>query len=165
MTEGLRVARNTVKVAELHPVMRGRVASLIAHLELAGYRPRIQEAYRSIEQQQQNVKDGHAQVIWSFHNATALDGSPEALAVDLLDDDYPLRPRMRYLMRLAIACQQLKLETGILWGLAAGPRERLSDAIAARREDWISQVGWDPCHVQPSDVTLLQAKHGLRPAA
>jgi hypothetical protein len=164
VTEPARIQRNTAKVLELHPAFGARIVKLIAVMEAAGYRPRIQQAYRSIEEQQKNVAKGVSEVVWSFHNATDPDGTPSALAVDLLDDDSPLRPRMAYLMRLAIECRPLLLQTGILWGMSAGPREQLAAAIAARRFDWVGPMtGWDPLHVQPSDVTLAQAKHGARP--
>jgi hypothetical protein len=165
MTEPARIQRNAVKMLELHPAFGARVLRLIGALESAGYRPRIQQAYRSLEEQQQKLAGGTSEVVWSFHNATNDDGSPAALAVDLLDDDSPIRPRMAYLMKLAIECRALQLQTGILWGLADGPRSRLADAILNGRTDWISGVGWDPTHVQPSDITLAQAKHGMRPAA
>jgi hypothetical protein len=164
MTEPARIQRNTAKVLELHPVFGARIVKLIAAMEAVGYRPRIQQAYRSIEEQQANVTRGVSEVVWSFHNATDPDGKPAALAVDMLDDDSPLNPRKAYLMRLAIECRPLSLQTGILWGLADGPRQRLSDAIEAGRVDWVgSMTGWDPLHVQCSDVTLAQAKHGVRP--
>lgn len=165
MTDAARLARNTSKVLELYPAFGARIVTLIAVMESAGYRPRIQQAYRSLAEQQQNLAKGVSEVVWSFHNATNEDGSPAALAVDLLDDDSPLRPRMAYLMRLGIEAKALLLETGILWGLAEGPRSRLAEAITAGRLDWVGPVGWDPTHTQPSDVTLAQAKHGLRPAA
>jgi hypothetical protein len=165
MTEDARKQRNAVKVLELCPAFGARIVRLIAALENAGYRPRIQQAYRSLEEQQQNVKTGVSEVAWSFHNAVDATGKPEALAVDLLDDDSPVNPRQAYVMRLAIECRALQLETGILWGLADGPRSRLHDAILNGRLDWVGPRGWDPLHVQPSDVTLAQAKHGMRPAA
>jgi hypothetical protein len=160
-----RNARNAEMLLQLHPVFGARVLRLIGSLEAVGFRPRIQQAFRSLEEQAANKASGASEVIWSFHNAIGKDGQPEALAVDLLDDDYPLRPRMRYVMRMAIDAAALQLETGILWGLAEGPRERLVEAITSRKYDWVCKPGWDPCHVQPADVTLLQAKHGLRPAA
>ena len=165
MTDELRHQRNAVKLLELQPVFGARIVHLLSAMEAAGYRPRIQQAYRSLEEQQQDLAKGVSEVVWSFHNAKNEDGSPAALAVDLLDDDYPTNPRKPYMMRLAIECRALRLETGILWGLSEGPRQRLSDAIAAGQSGWVGAVGWDGCHVQPADVSLAQAKHGMRPAA
>jgi hypothetical protein len=47
---------------------------------------------------------------------TAADGTPEALAVDMLDDDAPLNPSKKYLLMLAHAAEKAGLETGIRWG-------------------------------------------------
>jgi hypothetical protein len=165
MIEIARHARNAEMLLQLHPVFGARIVRLISSLEAVGFRPRIQQAWRSLEEQAANKASGVSEVVWSFHNAIDKDGNQEALAVDLLDDDSPLRPRMRYLMRLAIDAVPLNLQTGILWGLAEGPRERMADAIEKKKYDWVGKPGWDPTHVQPSDVTLLQAKHGLRPTA
>jgi hypothetical protein len=165
MTDDLRRQRNALKLLELHPAFGARVLHLIGVMEAAGYRPRIQQAYRSLEEQQQNLAKGVSEVVWSFHNATNDDGTPAALAVDLLDDEFPTNPRKGYLMRLAIECRPLSLQTGILWGLSEGPRERLAEALAAGRSDWVGAIGWDPTHVQCADISLAQAKHGLRPAA
>ena len=165
MTEELRRQRNAVKLLELHTVFAARILHLIGVMEAAGYRPRIQQAYRSIEEQQQNLAKGTSEVTWSFHNATNEDGTPAALAVDLLDDDAPLNPRKAYLMRLAIEGAAIKVRTGILWGLSDGPRSRLEAAIRAGQVGWVGALGWDCCHCEPSDISLAQAKHGLRPAA
>jgi hypothetical protein len=162
VNESARLQRNATMLLQLHPVFGARIVKLIAALERAGYRPRIQQAWRS-QAQQQTLPPGTTEVAWSFHNAEDADGKPEALAVDLLDDDSPVNPRQAYVMRLAIEARALHLETGLLWGLADGPRYRLEEAIKNGRYDWVGPRGWDPLHVQPSDVSLLQAKHGLRP--
>lgn len=165
MTDDLRRQRNAVKLLELHPVFGARVLHLIGVMEAAGYRPRIQQAYRSLEEQQQNLAKGVSEVVWSFHNATNEDGTPAALAVDLLDDEFPTNPRKGYLMRLAIEAAAIQVRTGILWGLSDGPRERLAEAIRNGQAGWVGALGWDPTHCEPSDLSLAQAKHGLRPAA
>jgi hypothetical protein len=43
-------------------------------------------------------------------------------------------------------------------------RDAIDDAIAA--EDWTAQVkiGWDPLHVEPTGITVAEAKAGQRPA-
>ena len=165
MTDDLRRQRNAVKLLELHPVFGARILHLIGVMEAAGYRPRIQQAYRSLEEQQANLAKGTSEVIWSFHNATNEDGTPAALAVDLLDDDAPTNPRKAYLMLLAIEGRTANVRTGILWGLTDGPRSRLNDAIESGRVGWVGAFGWDPTHCEPADLTLAQAKHGMRPAA
>ncbi len=148
---------------DCHPVFGLRVSRIIAQLEGMGYRPRIQDAYRSPEDQAIANASGHSQVSWSFHNATSPDGTPEALAVDLLDDDHPVTPATQFLLRLAGVASRHLCETGILWGLAPALKVKLHDAIADGNWTLITPVGWDPTHVQPVDVTLSQARHGRRP--
>lgn len=163
MTEPDRLARNTTRLMDCHPVFAFRVARIIAGLEAMGYRPRIQEAYRSPDEQAIANASGHSQVSWSFHNATSLDGTPEALAVDLLDDTHPITPPTNYLIRLASLASRHLCETGILWGLAPALRVKLHDAIHDGNWSLVTPVGWDPTHVQPVDVSLSQAKRGIRP--
>lgn len=165
MTEPARQARNATKRAELHSVMQARVALIIAALEADGIRPRIQWAWRSPSQQLEMVRRGTSKLTWGFHNATAPDGTPDALAVDLLDDDHPLSPPSSYLLKLASVARAHGCQTGILWGLSMGPRENLDRAIREGRWSFISPLGWDPTHVEPADLTPAQARKGLRPAA
>ncbi len=165
MTDVERQLRNTTMLGQCHPIFAARVRAIIAELEASGYHPRIQQAWRSLDQQVQAQKTGHSSVVWSFHMATAEDGTPEALAVDLLEDTSPIVPPMPYEIRLAAIAARYVCRTGILWGLSPGPRERLSDAIADGRWDYKGSVGWDPTHVEIGDLTLLEAKNGKRPVA
>ena len=86
----------------------------------------------------------------------------EGLAVDLLDDDAPLKPPTAYVLRLAAAAQGLKLSTGARWELPKRLGEAIDDAIA--RQDWDAKVkvGWDPLHVEPSDITVAETRPPLR---
>lgn len=166
MTEPARLARNETRLGECHPVFADRMRKLIAGLEAMSFRPRIQDASRSASAQAAALAGGNSDVSWSFHMATnEHTGTPEALAVDLLDDDHPVLPPMRYLMAIAILAPTCKLRTGILWGLSTGPRERLAEAIALGRFNYVGARGKDPTHVECSDLTLAQALRGLRPAA
>lgn len=165
MTETARQQRNAARLAELHPVFRRRVETIIRQLEADGYRPRIQQAWRSVKEQLALVEKGTSKVKWGFHNATADDGTPEALAVDLLNDDTPIVPPMRYLLKLAAHALRVQCETGILWGLSNGPRENLDAAIREGNWAYVGPRGWDPTHCQPSDLTLADARKGSRPLA
>lgn len=164
MTEVARLDRNDQRLAECHPVMAGRFAAIIVDLEGRGWRPRIQEAARSAADQAMAVLSGHSQVAWSFHMAQSMAGVPEALAVDLLDDDKPLRPTRLYLMTLAVVAGEHACRTGILWGLADGPRGCLQDAITRGDIRWLGALGQDPTHVEPADLPLALARAGARPA-
>ena len=163
MREEDRKKRNESRLIELHPAFRARIARMITALEAHGLRPRIQEAWRSPARQKKAFKKGHSQLLFGFHNVAAPDGTPEALAVDLVDDNSPLRPSKMYLLQMAAAAQAEGLTTGLRWGLP----EKLSHAIDAAIEalDWKAniKVGWDPTHVQPNDITVDQAKEGMRP--
>jgi len=163
MNEENRKKRNEARLLELHPTFRARIEKVIASLESKGFRPRIQDAWRSPEKQKKAFESGHSQLLFGFHNVTALDGAPDALAVDLVDDDSPLKPSKKYLLHLAATAEAEGLATGIRWGLPEELMAGVDAAIAA--QDWNAnvKVGWDACHVQPTDITVEQAKAGLRP--
>ena len=164
MTEPERDARNAARLLELYTVMRARVAAIIHDLEQEGYRPRIQAAYRSPADQLAAYRSGHSKLRWGFHNATAADGTPEALAVDLLDDDRPLEPTRAYMLALARLAAVHRCQTGIAWGLPKSLRIGLQTAINTHDTSW-SKYGWDSLHVQPSDITVAAALAGARPLA
>jgi hypothetical protein len=163
MNEERRKARNEQRLGELHPPFARRISQVIGDLEKAGYRPRIQEAYRSPEKQLEAYSSGHSKLKYGFHNVTADDGTPESLAVDLYDDDRPLNPTTAYLLQLSAAAWKRGLATGILWGLDGRQKQIVTAAIEAR--DWQRKVrvGWDPWHIEPSGITVAQAKAGQRP--
>jgi hypothetical protein len=165
MEEAARRSRNAQRIGELDEVFARRVTAIIRSLETAGYRPRIQDAWRSPESQLSAFNTGHSRLRFGFHNVTGPDGEPQSLAVDLLDDDFPLNSRSDYLLRLAAAALAHTCQTGILWGLPPALREGVRSALDQR--DWNARVklGWDPTHVEPTDVTVDEAREGARPRA
>ena len=164
MLEADRRMRNEIRLLELYPAFRVRIEKVIVSLEAKGIRPRIQDAWRSPAKQEKAFKSGHSQLLFGFHNVTASDGAPQALAVDLVDDDSPLSPSKNYLLQLAAAVEAAGLITGIRWGLPEELIGAIDAAIAA--QDWDANVkaGWDPAHVQPTGISVAQAKAGMRPA-
>ncbi len=104
MNEAARLAHNTLRLGELHPVFTARVSAIIVELEVRGLRPHIQDGWRSPVDQIKAFESGHSKLKLGFHNLTAGDGRPDSL-----------------------------------------------------------KVGWDPTHIQPADVTLAEAKQGVRP--
>ena len=164
MKEVDRKKRNEDRLKELYPTFRLKLKQVIATLEANGLRPRIQDAWRSPADQKKAYLSGHSKLLYGFHNVTASNGTPEALAVDLLDDDSPLDPGKSYLLQLAAAAEDAGLITGIRWGVPAKLVPGINAAIAIK--DWASpvKVGWDPTHVQPTDITVKEAKAGKRPA-
>jgi len=79
-------------------------------------------------------------------------GKPEALAVDLLDDNNPLNPGRPYLMRLAAAAEPQQV-TGVRWGLPVALRRAIDEAIATQTWNASVKIGWDPAHVEPTGIT------------
>ncbi len=164
MKEVKRKERNDERLLELYPTFRVRVERVIVELEAKGIRPRIQDAWRSIADQKIAFDTGHAKVLFGFHNVTAPNGKdPEALAVDMLDDDSPLSLSKSYLLQLAAAAEAAELITGIRWGVPTKLIGAIDAAIASKDWDAKVKIGWDPSHIQPTDITIAQAKAGKRP--
>ena len=163
MEESARKARNAQRLSTLHTKFAARLARVIQALENDQLRPRIQDAWRSQADQLAAFNSGHSKLKFGFHNVTAADGTPEALAVDLLDDNAPLNPGKPYILRLAAAAEDEQLVTGIRWGLPIALREAIDQALAA--QDWKApvKVGWDPLHVEATGITVQEAKQGKRP--
>jgi hypothetical protein len=163
MEESARKARNIQRIETLHPKFGARLARVIKRLEIDGLRPRIQDAWRSVDEQIAAFNSGHSKLKYGFHNVTAANGTPEALAVDLLDDNAPLVPGKPYILKLAAAAEAEGLVTGLRWGLPAILRTAIDEAIAAK--DWKApvKIGWDPLHVEPTGITVQEAKQGKRP--
>ena len=163
MTEQARKQRNTDRLAELYPTYRAGVTKVIAEMEKRGYRPRIQDGYRSPADQLKAFNSGNSKLKYGFHNVTGANGAKESLAVDLLDDDSPLASRKEYLLNLADVCRSLNLLTGIKWGLPAALGAAVD--VAIKNKDWKANVkiGWDPTHIEPTGITVAEAKAGKRP--
>src|SRR5258708_29977981 len=131
MNEQKRKERNTQRLTELWPAFAKKIKAVIADLEAAGLRPRIQDAYRSPADQLKAFNSGNSKLKFGFHNVTGAGGKPESLAVDLLDDDHPLASPTPYLLRLAATAQKFGLETGVLWGLPSAMQQAVKQAIAS----------------------------------
>jgi hypothetical protein len=163
MTEEQRKERNTQRLTECNPIFRRKVGAILADLAGHGWRPRIQEAWRSPARQKQLLADGFTKVGWGMHNAATEDGKPDSLAVDILDDDQPNHESTRFLLMLAASAKAHGCVTGIDWGLAQEDRDTIRSAIASRDFDAKIEVGWDPCHVQIGGISVQEARTGVRP--
>jgi len=163
MKEAARQARNIQRLTTLYPSFRDRVKKVIDRLESEGLRPRIQDAWRSKEDQEKAFKAGKAKLRYGFHNVTSAEGKEEALAVDLLDDDAPLSPTTSYILRLAAAAEAEGLITGVRWDMPKNLIRGIDAAIAAKDWEATVKVGWDPLHVQTTGVSVTEAKLGKRP--
>jgi hypothetical protein len=163
MEESARKARNTQRMSTLYPAFAARLVKVIQQLEADGLRPRIQDAWRSPAEQLAAFNAGHSKLKYGFHNVTDKNGAPEALAVDLLDDNAPLNPAKTYMLKLAAAAEAAGLTTGVRWGLPAMFKAAIDEAIAAQNWKAEVKIGWDPLHVEPTGITVQEAKQGKRP--
>ncbi|WP_394796648.1 hypothetical protein [Armatimonas sp.] len=163
MTDEQRKERNTHNLTECNPAFRLKVAAILTDMEGHGWRPRIQEGWRSLARQKQLLADGYTKVGWGMHNATTGDGKADSLAADILDDDRPNHESTRFLLMLATSAKAHGCVTGIDWGLAQEDRDTIRSAIASRDFDTKIEVGWDPCHVQIGDISIQEARNGARP--
>lgn len=164
MTEPNRKQRNSDRLLELHSAFRSRLTKVIEELELMGLRPRIQDGYRSPQDQLIAFNNGNSKLKFGFHNITGPNGEKESLAVDMLDDDSPLNISSGYLLKLAHMSEKNGLTTGIRWGLPPKLRSAIDEAIAAQNWDAPVKIGWDPTHVEPVGITVTEAKSGKRPS-
>ena len=163
MNEQQRKQRNQQRVTELWPSFGQKIEAVIAAMEAAGLRPRIQDAWRSPEDQLIAFNTGHSKLKYGFHNVTGAGGHKEALAVDMLDDDHPLNSAPAYLLQLAAIAESQGLVTGIRWGLEPPMAKAVNDAIASQNWNAPVKIGWDPTHIQPTGITESEAKAGQRP--
>jgi murein L,D-transpeptidase YcbB/YkuD len=81
----------------------------------------------------------------------------------MLDDNNPLNPMPNYLLKLAFASEKHGLETGIRWNVPANLVKAIDAAIANRNFEASVKIGWDPTHVQPTGISVSEAKAGKRP--
>jgi hypothetical protein len=163
MNEAARKQRNQQRLTECFPKFAQRVDGVIKDLEAQGFRPRIQDAHRSIADQLKAFNNGFSKVKFGFHNVTGANGKPEALAVDLLDDDKPLSPSRKYIILLAEAAQAHGLHPGSFFGLPQSLSAGLSKAIQDHNFDPKIKIGFDPTHIEVTGISIAGAKAGERP--
>jgi LysM repeat protein len=163
MDEAARISRNSDRLTECFPAFAPRIRAVLDALEAQQFRPRIQEAYRSPEDQMKAFNGGFSKVKFGYHNVTGANGVKEALACDVLDDDNPITPGTRYLLALALAARAQGLQTGILWGLPAPLIAGVEGALASGNLAAAVKVGWDPTHTEVSGLTITAVKAGARP--
>lgn len=163
MKESARLARNTQRLTEMFAGQATATRKVLDRMEAQGFRPRIQDAWRSPADQLVAFQRGTSGVRFGFHNVTGSGGAKESLACDVLDDDHPLGPPSRYLLALTIAARAEGLDTGILWKLSPPLAAGVEAAIAQKDIDRPVRIGFDPTHLQCVGLTIAQAKSGKRP--
>lgn len=162
MTEAQRQLRNLTMLSQCNSTFRTQAAGMIIEMQEQSFAPRIQCAWRSVEDQEDEYKAGHSHVLYGFHNATDAAGKPDALAIDLLDDDHPLNPSRTYVVALARMARKYGLVTGIDWDLPMNIKMALGQAIR-NNQMWTGKIGFDPCHVEVRGLTIAEAQSGKRP--
>lgn len=163
MNEVARKERNKQRLAECFPKFALRVEAVIKDLEAQGFRPRIQDAHRTIADQLKAFKNGFSKTKFGFHNITGASGKPESLAVDLLDDDRPLSPTRKYMILLAGAARAHGLHSGIFF-LPTPFHKAINRAIEESNFSPTIKIGFDPTHIEATGVSIGEAKAGKRPS-
>lgn len=163
MNETERIAYNKNKLQQLYLPFRLRIEAVIREMEQAGYRPRVQQAWRSVADQLEAYRRGTSRVQFGFHNITSPTGAKEALAADIWDDDRLEQVKVDFMLHLAAAAEANGLITGIRWELA--DEDSVLIDIALKNKNWGAKVrvGFDPLHVEPVGITIQEAKDGKRP--
>jgi hypothetical protein len=164
MNEAARKKRNRERLAECFPAFAQKMEAVIRDMEEEGFRPRIQDAHRTIEDQLLAFQKGNSKVKFGFHNVTGANNKPEALAVDLIDDDHPLDSPRKYVIRLAGIAKAHGLQTGIFFGLPPTLRKGLRQAIEDLNFTASVKIGFDPTHVEVMGISIAEATAGKRPA-
>jgi len=163
MLEAERIQRNLSRLQELYPTLRPRVEAVLKEMEAAGYRPRMQEAWRSPADQLKAYRAGTSKVQYGFHNVTGANGEKEALAADIIDDNRPFNVKTDFMLHLAAAAEHNGLTSGIRWGLSDLYSKAIDNAIANQAWKMPIHVGWDPLHVEVSGLPIDEVKNGKRP--
>ncbi len=73
------------KLLSLEPAFRAKIEQVIAALKNQAFQPKIVFGWRSVAVQKQLFDEKKTKVLFSFHNAQLKDGTPNALAVDIID--------------------------------------------------------------------------------
>jgi LysM domain-containing protein len=163
MEERARQQRNKARLVECFPAFSTRLKRVLKALEAQGFRPRIQDAWRSRAAQLAAFNAGTSKLKFGYHNVTGAGEKKEALAADVLDDNRPLAPTTRYKLALAQAARAQGLETGILFDLPPALAAGVEAALAAGNLGAELKTGWDPTHVQVTSPSVAGARAGTRP--
>ena len=163
MKEPARLERNKLRLSECFPPFAERLRKVLDAMEAQGFRPRIQDGFRTEAAQLEAFINGNSDVTFGFHNCTDADGKPDSLACDVLDDDNPNSPPTRYLLALTLAARKHGLDTLIKMHLDSSEKAALEKVLATGDIEQPARVGDDPTHVEVIGVTINQAKNGKRP--
>ena len=104
-------------ILSCHAAFRPFVRRLIETLQAMDWQPKIVYAWRSLVTQGNLVKSGNSRVRFSFHCAQTPEGSPAALAVDIIDRRYAWNGKSArdFFADLRIEARKLGLISGADW--------------------------------------------------
>jgi len=148
----------------MDPSVRDKMQAVLGDLEGQGYKPYVSESWRSKAQQHLDHLRGASTVDYGFHNVTGSKGEKQAMAMDVYNHGGAGQSSPNeFYMKLASAAKAHGLMTGIEWGLPQSNRKAIDTAIASHNYTAPIQRGWDPGHVQPSNISIGQASRGVKP--
>ena len=164
--EARRISQNNSNLAKMSPTMRTKIRAVLSDEEKAGYKPIIDNAvWRSKAEQLALYRKGYSKVTFSFHNASTAQGKADSLAADIVDQRWGwtgMTPKSYWLVQ-ARSARVHGLYSGTHFGLSSANKKKLDAALDARNFGFVGPIGWDPAHVEPTGITLGQARKGIRP--
>ncbi len=156
-----RNAENLTKLAECDLTFAGAALGILQDLESRGFRPWIRQSWRSPDDQELAFRFGQSEVLFGFHNFTGPHGEPRSFAIDIVENRDSVETSTSYAIVLAGVARRRGLTTGILWGLSDSERQIVNRAVEEGRHPRAMKIGWDPCHVEPSGVSVSAMRSHL----
>ena len=158
MLEIRRRKRNTDQLKLMAPTVALQVREVLADLEAWGFRPRLQETYRTLAEQRQKFEQGLSRISGAGPHTLVEVVSPSyfvpaSRATHVLDDDSPLDPSPKFLASLAISAAKHGLRSGVIFGLEGDHRTKVNSAINQGLFKILAillvrERGWDPNHIE-----------------
>ena len=156
-------AEDSRNIDTLHPEFKILIEELISNMESRGFKTNIITTFRSIETQEEKVKQGRSQTYYGYHNFITSEGDAASQAVDLTNQSAPYAgygpddPKDNPSGHAAAKDYFLALgEEAAKLGLDWGGNYSHTNPLWAQYG-----MGWDPAHVElkaSPGVTLTQAK-------
>ncbi len=140
------LGKRHARLAQLTPEMRQRSEKVVARLEAKGYKPKIVEALRTLEEQKKKVAEGKSQTLKSMHLSQ---GGKGAAAIDLIDPKWGYDDSTKPAVEFFKEYGKISKDEGLTWGgdfLRKG-----KDGV--KRPDKRTGYGWDPGHAELREQT------------
>ena len=145
MKDNLRLINNDRKLQELDEQTRAIVKLVLFDLACKGYKPRINEAYRSPEDQERKFKQGLSKIKSGGKHQ-------QRRAADIIDDRYGwgYECPQEFWLYLASSALARGLKPGLFFGLGVIEKLKLKRAIQSHDFEKAKTLkwGWDCAHVE-----------------